>query len=298
MRLLFFGMRCTFSPPVLAALIKAGHELAAIVLPGAPGETAWRWDRPPGGRPGLPMAGPPTLDSLAARHAIPLAHASRLRDPGALEQVRALQPELIVVACFPRLLPEVLVTLAPHGGVNLHPSLLPAFRGPEPLLWTLRAGLRTSGVTAHQISDEFDAGAIYARRPLDIPFGERLGTIEHRFALAAGELAVAVIASVETGTATLTPQDGAEATVAPFPTAHDYIIPASWTAERAYAFARAVAPLGGPLSVQLPDGTLVPVTDALDWSGQPLDPDENRTTCDTISTPFVTGYVRLQKPKM
>jgi methionyl-tRNA formyltransferase len=298
MRLLFFGMRCVFSPPVLAALIEAGHELAAIVIPGAPGETAWRWERPPGGRPGLPMAGPPTLDSLAARHAIPLAHASRLRDPGALEQVRALRPDLIVVACFPRLLPGSLIDLAPRGGINLHPSLLPAFRGPEPLFWTLRAGLRASGVTAHQISDRFDTGAIYAKRPLGIPLGERLDAIEHRFALAAGELAIDVVASIEAGAAWLTPQDDSETTAAPVPNEQDFIIPVSWTAERAYAFARAVAPLGGPLRVQGPDGTIVPVADAVSWSEQPLYPPESIATCDTISTPFVTGYVRFKSPKI
>lgn len=297
MRILFFGMRCTFSPPVLAALIDAGHTISAIVVPGALEGEAWHWERKPGQRPGLPMAGSPTLDSLAIRHGIPLAHAGTLRHADVIGAARELEPELIVVACFPRLLPSSLIETASHGGINLHPSLLPAFRGPEPLFWTLRAGLRDSGVTAHRLTGRFDAGAIYAQAPVRVPFGERLEAIDQIFAGVAGRLAVEVVAAIEQGRAVLTPQQETGASSAPFPIAADFVMPPTWTAERAYAFARAVAPLNGPLAVARPDGALVPVSDAVDWSPDPPEDAGTASTCDRLWARFVTGYVCFVRPK-
>jgi methionyl-tRNA formyltransferase len=212
--------------------------------------------------------------------------------------VQALEPDLIVVACFPRLLPADLVSLAPHGGINLHPSLLPAFRGPEPLFWTLRSGLRESGVTAHQLSDRFDAGAIYAQTHLTVPFGERLETIERVFAEAAGRLAVDVIDAIAQGTVTPLPQPDHQASAAPIPTVQDFTVPASWTAERAYAFTRAVAPLGGPLAVIDAIGQTVPVRDAESWTASLGRPPAPAATCDRIWVRFVTGYVCFLKVKI
>lgn len=297
MRLLFFGMRCTFSPPVLAALIEAGQTICAIVVPGAVQGEPWHWERKPGQRPGLPMAGPPTLDSLATRHGIPLAHAGSLRHSHTLDAVRSLEPELIVVACFPRRLPADLVSIAPFGGINLHPSLLPALRGPEPLFWTLRAGLRESGVTAHQLTGQFDAGGIYAQARVEVPFGERLEAIERRFAEAAGGLAADVIAAIAGGRGAPTPQHEDQASYAPFPTAEDFVIPTTWTAERAFGFARAVAPLNGPLSVELPDGWMEPVLDAKAWSPDPLENPAGQESCDSGWVRFVTGYVCFRYPE-
>jgi methionyl-tRNA formyltransferase len=297
MRILFFGMRCIFSPPVLAALIEAGHTICGIVVPGPSGGAPWHWDRPPGARLGPPMAGQPTLDSLAARHGIPIARAGSLRHPEIPEQLRGLRPDVIVVACFPRLLPPEMVAIAPRGGINLHPSLLPALRGPEPLFWTLRAGLRESGVTAHQLSGRFDAGAIYGQAPVSVPFGERMDVIERHFADIAGRLAVEVIDAIEQERATPRLQDETRASLAPVPTAQDFVIDPSWTAERAYAFARAVAPLRGPLAVTLLDGPVTPVIDAATWSPNAPDPAAAAATCDRIWVRFVTGYVCFITPE-
>ncbi|MGH2548585.1 MAG: formyltransferase family protein, partial [Thermomicrobiales bacterium] len=125
MRVLLFGMRCHFTPPVLAALIASEHEVVGVVLPGRQPGRGWRWLRAPGALHGLPLGGEPTVDSLANNHALPLAELHSGHPESAREAIAALRPELIVVACFPRLIPRSIISLATYGGCNLHPSLLP-----------------------------------------------------------------------------------------------------------------------------------------------------------------------------
>src|SRR6478736_2499047 len=133
-RVLFFGMRCIFSPPVLDAIISAGHVVVAVIVPGPAGAPPLTWSRRPGAAPGLPMVqAQDGLDAVAARSGLPTGQLASMRDPAAIEALAALRPEIIVVACFPRLLSDPLLSVAPHGGFNLHPSLLPSLRGPNPI---------------------------------------------------------------------------------------------------------------------------------------------------------------------
>lgn len=267
MRILLFGMRCRFTPPVLEALIASGHEIAAVVLPGRIPGQAWRWIRVPGAPKGVPIAGNPTIESLAMRHDLAVAELGRGDIEPAVEEVTELRPDLVVAACFPRLIPKRIIDLAPLGGWNLHPSVLPRFRGPDPLFWTLHAGLDRSGVTVHRLSESFDSGDIVALREVNIAAGERIDRLETVMGRVGGDLLVETLAQWSEEDGVTEPQDDRLATSAPNPQPRDFRVPTSWPAERAFRFIHGVAPLGVETEIFDCDGEIWRVRDAGRWGG-------------------------------
>ncbi len=293
-RIVYLTMRCAFAAPPLAALIAAGVEITAIVLPGLPGGPPWR--REPGpARALLPMApaGPATIDALAHAAGIPLVSVSTLDDPAVTVSLRDLRPDLLVSVCFPRKIPEPVIATAPCGGVNLHPSLLPRWRGPDPLFWTFQAGDRVTGVTVHELTTEFDGGPVLEQQRVEIELGCRLDEMENRLATIGGEILANTVKANVGGRATARPQAG-EATWAPLPSGADWLIESDWDAERAFRFARGVAGTGSAPRVRT-GGGVVEVRDAvtLEQDGRVVF-DRDWTVCDeTIEVRFADGIVRF-----
>lgn len=291
MRILLFGMRCRFTPPVLAALIASEHEIAGVVLPGRQPGRGWRWLRTPGALRGLPRGGEQTVDSLANNHALPLAEWHPGEPESAIEEVAVLQPELIVVACFPKLIPRSIIDLATHGGCNLHPSLLPALRGPDPIFWTLQQGLSQSGVTLHRLSDRFDSGEVLAQRSVEIPMGVRIDRLETVMGQVGGALLLDSLAQWSEVEAGAHAQNERDATYAPDPKVSDFRIPTDWPVERAYRFIRGVSPLGQEIEIFDASGQIWRVRDAERWlSPGDSQPPENDVT-NRLSIPFVNGFL-------
>jgi methionyl-tRNA formyltransferase len=263
-----------FSAIPLAALLTARLPVVGVVVPGLarPGAPPIVQHQPPsGGRGSLPLLGPagaPTVLDLAGRHGLPAYAVSRLADAATLATLAALGPDLIVVACFPRRLPAVLLALAPLGGVNLHPSLLPAGRGPNPRFWTFRHGLPRGGVTVHQMTDDLDAGPILAQTSFELPDGLTGAAFDETAAGLGADLLVQVARNLGAGRARPVPQDPARATYDPAPTEADYLVPTDRPARWAYNFIRGVADDGRPLAFLL-DRKPVPIRAALAY--QPTD---------------------------
>jgi methionyl-tRNA formyltransferase len=246
-RVLFFGMRCPFSVPVLAAMIDGGIDVGAIVLPEASGEVP---DHP--------------IDHRARAAGIPVISFAGFGDAEGMQRLAAFRPDVLVVACFPWKIPRRVRDLARLGGINVHPSLLPALRGPEPVFWALRRGDRQTGVTLHLLDDGFDTGPILAQQSVDIPPGVRAPDLEARLAELGGSLLVPALHDFAAGRITPRDQDHSRATPAPVPAGADWLVPTNLPAGWAYGFARGVAPLGGPLSL-LVMGTAerLPIADAV-----------------------------------
>jgi methionyl-tRNA formyltransferase len=256
-RLLFFGLRCAFSAPPLAALLDGGFEVLAVVLPGALGTDPLRQARPD------PTA-PDEIERLAANAGAHLIEVNGLRRPEIVATLAALRPDLLVVACFPWRLPPALLAAATHGGLNVHPSLLPANRGPEPVFWTLRRGERWTGVTVHRLTDRLDAGPIVAQERMAVAAGVRAPDLERDLAILGGRLLVDTVRDVIAGTAQDVPQEETRATHAPIPAPADWVVPTNLPASWAYGFVRGVAPLDGPLMLLvLATGERFPLVDAL-----------------------------------
>ena len=255
-RLVFFGMRCAFSTPPLAALLGAEFDIAAVVLPGSTGATSVRRNVPTAG------AGD-EIERLARAAGAAIIEVRGLGHPEVVGAVAETRPDLLVVACFPWRLPAEVLALAPRGGLNVHPSLLPAGRGPEPVFWTLRRGERRTGVTIHRLDDRLDAGPIVAQETVPVPEGVRAPAVERELAVLGGRLLVPAAHAVLAGEAVGTAQDESRATDAPVPGPADWIVPTNLPAGWAYNFVRGVAPLGGPLELLvLATGERFPLADA------------------------------------
>jgi methionyl-tRNA formyltransferase len=299
LRVVVFGMRGVGSLPVLRELLAAGHDVRAVVMPGPPG---LRTLPPmPSQRTAVPMAGagtdPGHLDELARSLAIPVLLAGRLRRPEVVEAIVEHEPDLIAVSCFPTRIPAEVLGLPRLGCLNVHPSLLPVGRGPEPVFWTLRRGDAVTGVTVHLMVEGFDSGPILLQEEIEVPVGVRLPEFERVLAEIGARLLIRVIAGLARGEITGVPQDDRLATTAPIPTADDFLLPTDHTAEWAYRFARAVAPLEGPLAVlDVITGERVPIRDAIDWEPEGVVSRQRTREAETVTIPFRAGSVRFALP--
>lgn len=275
--IVFFGMRCVASALPLRALLDTGVSVAAVVLPGSPA-TSPRGDKD-------------DVVTIARGARIPILSLESIRQPGDIEAVAAYRPELIVVSCFPWRFPQPLLALPRLGCINLHPSLLPVGRGPEPVFWTLRRGERQTGVTVHLMDEGLDTGPILAQETIEVPFGVRAPDLEHDLTERGGTLLGESIAGLAAGTLQPQPQVDTLATVAPVPAANDYLVPTNLPARWAFGFVRGVSPLGGPLAVWIGStGERVRVIDALDWDDRLLTI-PSRVDGDRITVRFTVGTV-------
>jgi methionyl-tRNA formyltransferase len=246
-RVVFFGMTGNFSIPPLEKLIAAGIDICAIVVPAATLKADLeprRLEPPPPSPSELPIINPHLDRSILHRaweNHILVWEVNSLQEARTLEMLADLEPDLIIVACFPYLFPPALLQLPRHGSLNLHPSLLPAFRGPTPLFWIARQDeRRAAGVTLHFLDEGLDTGDIVAQMPLTWP-DEMAGTeFEQRCAVAGGRLVVAAVQQLaQTGKLSGQPQTAAEeASYFPKPAEQDLVIPINWSAHRAFKFVR------------------------------------------------------------
>lgn len=195
-----------------------------------------------------------TTRQVARELGAPLLEVANLSDARVRAELARLAPDAIVVACLPWRVPAVVLRLPRLGILNLHPSLLPAHRGPDPLFWTFREGQRETGATVHLMTAAFDAGPILAQEPLPVPDGISEGSLERECALVAGRLAVSALQDLARGTATPRLQDEAVATYDPLPTMADYQIYSSRSARWAFNFAAGLRDRPEPVWLDLQDG--------------------------------------------
>jgi len=154
------------------------------------------------------------------------------------------------VACFPHIFPPALLDLPCHGCLNLHPSLLPAYRGPEPLFWIARNDERISGVTLHFLSKDVDSGDIVAQTRIERPDGLSGAELEQQCAQEGAELLLAAVGQLKKGQSLARyPQVEGDASYFPFPAKADFVIPTDWPARRAFNFLRGAAQW--PLSLDI-----------------------------------------------
>lgn len=170
---------------------------------------------------------------------------ARARDPQFLDQVRALQPDLIVLAAYGKILPSGLLQIAPLGNWNLHPSLLPRYRGASPIQYALLNGEHETGVTLMEMTDEMDAGDIYLQVVEPIYLDEDAGHLEARLAQRAGDLLMEGLSRLSAGTLSRTPQDHSQATYTRLIEKEDAHIRWDETAERCANRIRAFSPKPG-----------------------------------------------------
>ena len=152
---------------------------------------------------------------LAEAHGTPVLQPASFSDGEAAETIARLEPSVIAVVAYGKLLPPEVLRIPELGCINIHGSLLPRYRGAAPIQWTVLNGDRTAGVTAMYMSERMDAGDVIDSIATDVLPDETAGELFDRLAPLGGELLVRTIRNLMDGTASRTPQREAEATYAP-----------------------------------------------------------------------------------
>jgi len=192
---------------------------------------------------------PTPVHSLAESLGLPVLTPQRARDPEFIEQLRALAPDLIVLASYGKILPQAVLEIALLGNWNLHGSLLPKYRGASPIQYALLNGERETGVTLMEMVAEMDAGDIYLQATEPIHPDDDYGALEARLAARAASLLLDGLERLQAGTLTRTPQDHAAATYAPLITKDDTRIRWEEPPERCRNRIRAFSPKPGAFTV-------------------------------------------------
>lgn len=188
---------------------------------------------------------PPPVKTLAERLGLPLIQPRRLRDPEALEQLRAWAPDLIVVTAFGQILRPDVLDLPPHGCLNVHASLLPRWRGAAPIQAAILHGDAETGVTIMKMDPGVDTGPVLAQRALPIAPDDTAETLGARLARLGADLLIETLPAYLRGEIHPQPQDEAHATYAPLLKKEDGALDFNRPAEHLACKVRAFHPWPG-----------------------------------------------------
>ena len=125
---------------------------------------------------------PPPVKPVAEAHGIPVLQPRRIREEAAVQALRALAPEILVVVAYGQILPKAVLDLAPRGAVNVHGSLLPRWRGAAPIQWAIAAGDTETGVTTMLLDEGLDTGPLLLARRTPIGPEETAAELQQRLA--------------------------------------------------------------------------------------------------------------------
>ena len=181
--------------PSLERLVASGHEVVAVAT------------RPPAPLGRKRVLTPSPVAQAAERLGIHLIDASRL-DADATGRIAALRPDLGVIVAYGGLVREPLLSTPAHGWINLHFSLLPAWRGAAPVQHALIAGDRQTGAAVFRLVPELDAGDVYATVSREVAPGETAGMLLESLAYDGADLLATVVDGIAAGTAVAVPQQG------------------------------------------------------------------------------------------
>ena len=201
MRVIFMGTP-DFAVPALSNLIKEHDVIAVVTQP----------DKPKGR--GKAMAFPPVKEK-ALEHGIPVYQPAKVREEAFVDLLRALEPDVIVVAAFGQILPEEILSIPGYGCINIHASLLPKYRGAAPIQWAVIHGEKESGVTTMFMAKGLDTGDMIDRAVVVLDPKETGESLHDKLALAGADLILKTLSGLSQGSAVRIPQNDAESTYAP-----------------------------------------------------------------------------------
>ena len=163
----------------------------------------------PKGR-GMELCASPVKE-LALENGLPVFQPVKMRDGTALAQIKALEPDILVVVAYGRILPDDILAVPKYGAINVHGSLLPKYRGAAPIQWAVLNGDKITGVTTMYLASEMDTGDIIYTAETEIGEYETSGELFDRLKDMGAELLVKTLRDIDVGTAPRTPQDHSKA---------------------------------------------------------------------------------------
>ncbi|MFE0627644.1 methionyl-tRNA formyltransferase [Streptomyces sp. NPDC058864] len=217
MRVVMFGYQ-TWGHRTLQALLESDHEVVLVVThPRSEHVYEKIWDD--------------SVAELAEKHGVPVLLRNRPDDAELLETIRAAAPDIIVANNWRTWLPPQIFDLPPHGTLNVHDSLLPAYAGFSPIIWALINGEERVGVTAHRMDGELDAGDILLQRSVPVGPQDTATDLFHRTCDLIAPLVRESLDLIASGRAEWTPQDRSRASFFHKRSVEDSRIDWNWPAE-------------------------------------------------------------------
>jgi methionyl-tRNA formyltransferase len=288
MRLVFAGTPAV-TVPALDAIAASGHELAAVVTrPDAPAGRGRRLVRSAAG-------------AWADERGIEVLTPQRPRDPEFLDRLRALAPDCVPVVAYGALVPPVALAVPARGWINLHFSLLPAWRGAAPVQHAVLHGDEVTGASVFQLEEGLDTGPVFGTVTDEIRPTDTSGDLLDRLAHSGAQLLVAVLDAMAAGTARAVAQPTDGVSLAPKLTSDDARL--RWT-DPAFAVdrrVRACTPAPGAWTTLRDErvklGPVRPAPDAPQLKPGELLVERNRLLAGTATSPVVLGEVRAAGKK-
>lgn len=202
MRVIFLGTP-QFAVPSLQSLVSAGHQVLTVFT---------QPDRPKGR--GNQLAESPV--KIAARSlGLAVHQPERIRRPEAVEQLRLLAADLMVVVGYGQIIPQSVIDLPPYGILNVHASLLPKYRGAAPIQWAIANGEKQTGVTIMQIDAGLDTGDMLLKASVEIGPDETAPELSERLASLGADLLIKAIEEIEKGSIRREKQEDSQSSLAP-----------------------------------------------------------------------------------
>src|SRR5262245_47164883 len=232
MRLVMMGTG-TFALPTFEAVLAGPHPVVGLVT---------QPDRAAGHERGSTRQVGRSMKDVALERGIPVIQPESVNTPEGVAGLQTFRPDLLVVAAYGQILSKDVLAVPPLGGINVHASLLPKYRGAAPVAWAIYHGETRTGVTIIRMSVHLDAGDMLVRGALDILSQETAGELEARLAPLGAQLALDAIGQIMAGTAQGIKQDKSQATKAPKLTKEHGLIDWSRTAEQVCNQVRAMQP--------------------------------------------------------
>lgn len=188
MRVVFMGTP-DFATGTLEEIVRSGYEIVGVVT---------QPDKPKGRGKNLM---PTPVKEVAVKYNLPVYQPKKVREPEVVELLRGLKPDVIVVAAFGQIISKEILEMPKYGCINVHASLLPAYRGAAPIQWAVINGDKESGVTIMQMDEGIDTGDMIEKVVVPIDKDETGGSLFEKLSQAGAELCVKVLTDLEDGKA-------------------------------------------------------------------------------------------------
>lgn len=257
MRILFMGTP-DFALFSLRALVEAGEDVVGVVT---------QPDKPKGR--GYTLT-PPPVKVYAEEKGLPVYQPRTLRDEAFADLLRQIDPEVIVVVAFGKILPVNVLDYPKYGCVNVHGSLLPAYRGAAPMQRAIIDGCAETGITTMFMAEGLDTGDMLLKKSVAIDLHDTFETVHDKLGECGAELLLRTLALLKAGEITPEKQDDALATYAAKIEKEDCLLDFSKTAKEVHDRIRGLSPI--PLSfTHTPDGRLLKIvaSEPVEGSGRP-----------------------------
>lgn len=283
---ILYGSRGPFSATVLKRLVAEKIPITRVVCAGAAPAPS-----PKGGLPVSPPNQEETLESIANHHHIPMDFITRASDLQTIDLSELKQVDYLLAACFPYRIPDRITHSPRIASLNLHPSLLPLYRGPDPIFWQLKKAEANTGVSLHVLTNKFDAGPVVKQQTVKFEEGNYKKDIESQLGHAGAVLFSSVVTEGLSIDEIAQPQSEDGSSYDPWPSDNDFQLSTDWSARQAFNFIRGTWPPSGHHSVVINNRTWA-ISQALEYSNDGKMSEPVRAEQRELYIQFTPGILR------